>query len=125
MRLLWASLALLAVVLCGCRATRPSDDGLESTGGVAVTVDVIPMILRADTSASATVWVTVTDSGEPVADSTLVSLVASRGTIPSEVLTSGGGGLAVASYEPVTETGVVSIIAQALGVRDTMNITLY
>ncbi len=113
-------LALAVWTAGGCRSTQPEDKASES---VTVELDVIPIILAADTSETASVWVTVKENGMPAADSTRVRLVATVGTVPDEVLTLDG--LAVASYRPSRDTGVATIIAQAKGVRDTMNITLY
>ena len=119
---LLAALAVVAMLdLIGCRATQPNDD--PTPGTLSVDLAVIPLILPADTSHSATVWVTVLEGTEPVADSTKVSLVATSGTLPSEAYTSAG--LANTSYRPSLSTGVVTIIAQVKGVRDTMNITVY
>ncbi len=112
---------LMASLLAGCKATRP-DNG-TSPGHLTITGDVVPIILKADTSSTATVWVTVMEDGGPVADSTIVNLVATLGTVPSQVYTLDG--LAVASYTAVQEQGVATIVAQSLGARDTMTVTLY
>lgn len=111
----------LVLATWGCKASRPTTP--IPTGGIAVTVDVVPLIIPADTSSTATVWVTVLDSGIPVSDSTVVSMVATIGTVDSVAYTKDG--LAVATYRGSKETGVASVIAQSLGARDTMNITLY
>lgn len=116
------TLAVVATLdLVGCRASRPSEK--PEPGALSVDLAVIPLILPADTTKSATVWVTVLEGSEPVADSTKVWLVATAGTLPSEVYTSAG--LANTNYRPSRATGVVMIIAQVKGVRDTMNITVY
>jgi len=112
----------LVVASWGCKASKPTTPPIQ-TDGIAVTVDVVPLIIPADTSSTATVWVTVLDSGTPVTDSTAVSMVATVGTVDSVAYTKDG--LAVATYRAAKETGVASVIAQSLGARDTMNITLY
>ena len=66
----------LVVASWGCKASKPTTPPIQ-TDGIAVTVDVVPLIIPADTSSTATVWVTVLDSGTPVTDSTAVSMVAS------------------------------------------------
>lgn len=120
--LCWALLAALAIMwIPGCRATKP-DDSIPP-GQVSVEIDVVPILVPADSSERATVWVTVLQGGEPIADSTTVNLVTTLGVLPAEALTRGG--LAVASYQPASEAGVASIVAQARGVRDTMQVTLY
>ncbi len=119
---LLASLALVTVLdLLGCQATRPDDD--PQRGALSVDLAVIPLILPADTTQSATVWVTVLEGTEPVADSTRVWLVATSGHLPSAAYTSSG--VASTSFHPSLSTGVVTIIAQVKGVRDTMKITVY
>ncbi len=118
-RLLFAALVLAAI---GCKATKPDDPRVD-TRGVRLTVDVVPLIIPADSVSTATVWVTVLEDGNPVADSTKVSMVATSGTVDSCSYTTDG--LAVATYRAAKESGITSIIAQAMGIRDTMNITLY
>jgi hypothetical protein len=104
----------------GCQAARP---GAERPQGTRVTLDVVPLILPADTASVATIWVTVLEEDSPAADSTRVSLVATAGTVPAEVYTRDG--LGRAAYQACGEAGVVTVIAQAKGVRDSINITLY
>ncbi len=118
-RFLWAALTL---VLMGCKASKPADPG-GGPNGIHLNVDVVPLIIPADSSSTATVWVTVLEDGQPVADSTKVSLVATTGKVDPTIYTTDG--LAVATYQSAQVTGITSIIAQALGARDTMNITLY
>ncbi|MCK4414545.1 MAG: hypothetical protein KAY32_13475 [Candidatus Eisenbacteria sp.] len=117
----WATLTMsLLLAVLGCRAsqtTQPDDPQLS------IEVDVVPLILPADTSQTATVWVTVLDGKTPASDSTRVELVATLGTVPATVYTRDG--LATASFQSGREAGTAAIIAQCRGVRDTMMITLY
>jgi len=113
------ALALGVVQMHGCRGTAPETE----EAAVRVQVDVVPLILPADTTETASVWITVLAEGEPVADSTRIDLLATLGSISAEAYTRDG--LAVTSYRAAAVTGNVAIIAQARGVRDTMNITLY
>lgn len=114
--------AVLVLAVLGCRATKPDDSPVDTTG-VKITVDVVPLIIPADSSSTATVWITVLEDGDPVTDSTKVSMVATSGSIDSCTYTTDG--LAVATYRAPKQSGIASIIAQSLGARDTMNITLY
>jgi hypothetical protein len=121
-----AGVSLLALAcswllaLPGCRATRPPD---QPSGALTIDLAVLPQILPADTTKRATVWVTVLEGGDPVPDSTRVWLVVTAGTVPPEVLTTDG--LAITSYRPSLSTGIVTMIAQVKGVRDTMNLTIF
>ncbi len=124
-RLLGGGLLIVVLVagiaaLAGCRATKPDS---PSTGALTIDLTVVPQILPADTTKRATVWVTVLQGGEPVPDSTRVWLVATSGTIPAEAFTTDG--LATTSYRPGLSTGIVTLIAQVRGVRDTMNLTVF
>ncbi len=112
-------IGVVAAIL-GCRASRPEDD---TDTALSLKVDVVPLLLRADTSQTATVWVTVLERGSPAHDSTRVNLVATLGTVTSEVYTRDG--LAVTAYRAGSEAGSAAIIAQVRGVRDTMRVTLY
>jgi hypothetical protein len=116
-----AGLILTLLVLIGCRSSQPEDEVTERN--VLVSVDVVPMILEADTSKTATVWVTVMENSEPAPDSTIVNLVTTLGQIESQVCTVDG--LAVTDYRAAAQAGVATIIAQVRGVRDTMIVTLY
>lgn len=120
-------LAFLAAVLLAallgplaCRGTQPAD---EEPAGVSLALDVVPLVLRADTTQTATVWATLLEDGSPVVDSTRVSLVTTLGQVSEEAFTVDG--LAVATYRAAAEAGQASIVAQARGVRDTMRVTLY
>jgi hypothetical protein len=123
-----ATATLLAICLpvllqgvIGCRATQP--DSATAPDAISLDLDVIPLMVPADTARSATVWVTVLQGGNPVSDSTVVNLVTNLGTIPPQAYTRDG--LATTDYTPALEPGVAMIVAQARGVRDTMHITLY
>jgi len=116
--ILWVAATLVG--LAGCLASKPDDD---QAGTLTIDLAVVPQILPADTSKTATVWVTVLEGGDPVSDSTRVVLVATAGTVPPEVFTTDG--LAIASYRPALSTGIATLIAQVKGVRDTMNVTIF
>ena len=120
--LLTAAAVVLLLAAVGCRATQPDDS--PAPGTLSIDLDVVPLMVPADTTKRAVVWITVLDGGVPVSDSTLVSLVTNLGQInPVEALTIDG--LATSSYQPAAEAGVAMIVAQARGARDTMNITVY
>ena len=117
----WATLTMsLLLVLLGCRASRTTE---PEEAALTLTVDVVPLILPADTSETATVWVTVLEGEAPAVDSTRVDLVATLGTVPATVYTRDG--LATGSFRAGLAPGVAAIIAQCRGVRDTMMVTLY
>ena len=110
---------LLAPGLPGCRASRPEPE----EPGLALSVEAIPFLIEADTSATAQVWVTVLENSAPVADSTRVDLAASAGVLPAIAYTRDG--LATASYRAPGTAGSAFIVAQCRGVRDTTRITLF
>ena len=116
-----AFLLLLAGILLpvGCRSTAAPD----LHGGLTVSLDAVPLLLKADSSATSIIWATVLEKGRPVADSTRVSFVTTIGTISSEALTRDG--LATATYNPNGDAGLAAIIAQVRAVRDTVMITVY
>jgi len=111
----------LAIMLTSCRSTRPDDD---VANGVTVNVSIEPMVLKADTTETAVVWIEVKQNQVPVPDSTFVSLVTNLGSISETTLTEGGGGLATAIYKSTDEPGVGRIIAHSLGVKDTIAVIL-
>lgn len=106
--------------MLSCRSTsEPNPDN-----GLTLQLDAVPLLLKAaDTLEVATIWATVLQDGQPVADSTVVSMAASNGRIEAEALTRDG--LARATYYPGALTGIGSVIAQVKAVRDTVLITLY
>jgi hypothetical protein len=118
-----AFLLLLATILVpvSCRSTaRPEP---EPSGGITVSVDAVPLLLKADSSAISTIWATVLEKGQPVQDSTRVNFVTTVGTISAEALTRDG--LATAIFSPNGEAGLAAIIAQVRAVRDTVMVTVY
>jgi hypothetical protein len=114
-------LLFLAFILApvSCRSTAAPDP----TNGLTVSLDAVPLLLKADSSATSTIWATVLDKGHPVKDSTLVSFVTTKGTISGQAVTRDG--LATAIFNPHGETGLAAIIAQVRAVRDTVLITVY
>ncbi|MBD3333969.1 MAG: hypothetical protein GF355_00460 [Candidatus Eisenbacteria bacterium] len=114
-----AALGLL-LLLAACKT------GEETTGpvnGVELQLDVVPLLLKADTLSSSTVWATLLVKGEPAPDSTAVYFLASPGSIEPVAYTQDG--LAVATYTAAAEPGVAMVVAQAMALRDTVRITLY
>ena len=116
-----AFLLLLATTLVpvSCRSTA----GPDPNGGLTVSLDAVPLLLKADSSAVSTIWATVLEKGYPVRDSTLVSFVTTLGTISAEATTRDG--LATATFNPNGEAGLAAIIAQVRAVRDTVMVTVY
>ena len=119
-----AGIFLLAAVLLGlvpaCR-TQSNPTGPE--GDVDLRLDVVPLILKADSASTATVWATLLVRGEPAPDSTVVNFVVSQGAIDPVGYTVDG--LASATYTSGGEPGSAAIVAQAMTVRDTVVVTLY
>jgi len=121
-----AALALVLVLVLGaasglsCRtSTKPEDPP-----GLTLSLDAVPLLLKADSTSVATIWATVMEQGSPVADSTVVVFAASMGAITAEALTRDG--LARATYRAdQEEPGVASIVAQVRAVRDTVLVTVY
>jgi hypothetical protein len=116
-----ALLLLLATALvpASCRSTAAPD----ANGGLTVSLDAVPLLLKADSSSVSTIWATVLEKGHPVPDSTLVSFVTTLGTVPAQAITRDG--LATVSFDPHGETGLAAIIAQVRAVRDTVMVTVY
>jgi hypothetical protein len=112
-------MSLLLVVL-GCRASRTTE---PEAVGLSLAVDVVPATLPADTTQTATVWITVLEGPTPVGDSTRVALIATLGTVPEVAYTRDG--LATAEFRAGEAPGSAMLIAQCRGVRDTMMITLH
>jgi hypothetical protein len=114
-------LLFLTVVLVpvSCRSTAAPD----LNGGLTVSLDAVPLLLKADSIAVSTIWATVLEKGHPVRDSTLVSFVTTIGTISAEAMTRDG--LATATFNPNGEPGLAAIIAQVRAVRDTVMVTVY
>lgn len=102
-----------------CRSTAPPNP----TAGLTISLDAVPLLLKADSSATSTIWATVLEKGLPVKDSTLVSFVTTIGTISGEAVTRDG--LATATFNPQGESGLAAIIAQVRAIRDTVMITVY
>lgn len=112
-------LILPSLFIPSCRSTAAP----ERPDAISLKLDAMPMLLKADSASTSTVWATVLESGHPVADSTLVAFAASQGEITSSSPTRDG--LAQAVFAPRGQTGVVSIVAQVMAVRDTVQITVY
>ena len=118
--LLGLFVSIAAIALPSCRSSAPTDPN----GDMSVALDAVPLLLKADSVSTATIWATVLEHGHPVPDSTLVSLVASHGTIaPEQAYTRDG--LATAVFTPILEAGVAVIVAQVRAMRDTVEITVY
>ncbi len=110
----------LALTLLGsCRTEAPEDPN----GGLTLSLDAVPLLLKADSSSVSTIWCTVLEQGRPAADSTIVSFVATFGAITEEAATRDG--LARATFDPEGETGAAAIIAQVRALRDTVLVTVY
>lgn len=118
-----AFLLLLASILVpvSCRSTAGPDP--DTNRGIRLSLDAVPLLLKADSAAVSTIWATVLEDGQPVRDSTLVSFVTTVGTVPPAALTRDG--LASVPFDPDGETGLAAIIAQVRGVRDTVMVTVY
>jgi hypothetical protein len=112
-------LLVMTLVPISCRSTAAP----ERNVGLTVSLDAVPLLLKADSTSSSIIWATVLDKGVPVKDSTLVSFVATLGTIPAQALTRDG--LATVTFDPKGQTGLAAIVAQVRAVRDTVMITVY
>ena len=82
-----------------------------------------PLLLKADSSSTATIWATVLISDRPAPDSTVVNFASTLGTVTSEAYTRAG--LARAIFAAGDEPGTVAVVAQVLAVRDTVVLTVY
>jgi hypothetical protein len=109
----------MILVPVSCRSTA----GPDPSGGLTISLDAVPLLLKADSSAVSTIWATVLEKGHPVQDSTRVSFVTTLGTISAEAMTRDG--LATVTFNPNGETGLAAIIAQVRAVRDTVMVTVY
>lgn len=110
---------LFAIAFTACRTgTDPEDDKRLS-----LRLDSVPLLVLADSVSAATIWATVLEGTNPVADSTVVQFATSLGRIDTEAFTRDG--LARATFVAGRETGVAAIVAQSRGVRDTVLVTLY
>lgn len=106
-------------VLGSCRTEAPED----ASGGLTLSLDAVPLLLKSDSASVSTIWCTVLEKGRPAPDSTLVSFVATFGQITEEAATRDG--LARATFDPRGETGAAAIIAQVRALRDTVLVTVY
>lgn len=113
-------LLTVAVILPSCKT---GNDPVSPQTGIQLQLDVMPLLLKADTLSSSTVWATLKVNGEPAPDSTAVYFLASPGKIDPVAYTRDG--LAVVSYRSVNEPGIAIIVGQALAIRDTVRVTLY
>jgi hypothetical protein len=104
-------------------ACRTGSDTVGPDGDVVLRLDVVPLVLKADSTSTATVWATLLVKGKAAPDSTPVFFVASQGAIDEVAYTVDG--LATATYRSGPEPGSVAIVGQALAVRDTVIVTLY
>jgi hypothetical protein len=121
LRLLIAAGLLLLVAFgpSACRTSSPTGPG----NGITLSLDAVPLLLKADSTSVSTLWATVLDAGRPVRDSTVVYFAASLGVVTSQAVTRDG--LARATFTPSKTSGVAAVIAQVKAVRDTVLITVY
>lgn len=119
----FAALALVAFAVgtaaISCRTSTEPDPN----GGITIQLDSVPLLLKADSVSTATVWATVLSHGAPVPDSTVVQFAASLGIIETEARTKDG--LARVNFRAGKETGIAAVVAQTKAVRDTVLVTLY
>jgi hypothetical protein len=127
----WAGLAAVAAGLAAavllplalgplaCRTGSPT----EVTSDITLTLDAVPVLLKADSASVSSIWATVLQSGRPVRDSTVVYFASSLGHVTPEALTKDG--LARATYTPDPSPGVAAVVGQVMAVRDTVMITVY
>lgn len=117
-------LALLAFpALAALSSCRTGNDPVSPQDEIYLRLDAVPILLAADSSSTATIWATLLIKGRPAPDSTTVHFVASDGQIDPVGYTEDG--LASVIYMSSGEVGSVSIVGQALAVRDTVNLTIY
>lgn len=113
----WVFFAIL--ILLSCRSSTDPD----SQPALSLDLDAVPTLLKSDSTETATIWATVLEHGNPAADSTLVSFVATLGTVDPEAYTRDG--LARVIFTPGAEAGVAVVVAQVRAVRDTVLLTIY
>ena len=119
----WTTCLLLAVALALVLLSCRTSTGPGANGGLTLQLDSVPLLVKADSTSTATIWATVLENGKPVPDSTTVYFAASLGGVEAEARTKDG--LARAVFTAGGEIGVAAIVAQSLAVRDTVLLTLY
>jgi len=117
--LLVLTVAFLGLPQPGCRTSTPTDP----SGQISLELDAVPLLLKADSTGSSTIWATVLMSGRPAPDSTVVNFAASLGSVTPEAYTRDG--LARATFSAGTIAGIAAIVAQVRAVRDTVMVTVY
>ena len=75
-----------------------------------------------DSTASAEIWATVKQGGEPVRDSTVVVFATTVGSITAATITVDGLAVAMLASPGDGRPRQASVVAQALTVRDTLDI---
>lgn len=103
-----------------CRTSSEPDDPQKA---IDLRLDAVPLLLKADSSSTATIWATVLISDRPAPDSTVVNFASTLGTVTSEAYTRAG--LARAVFAAGDEPGTAAVVAQVLAVRDTVVLTVY
>ncbi len=116
-------LILIAILLLPAGISCRKSVAPEPHDELVVQLDAVPLLLKADSTGTSTIWATVLQGGAPVPDSTMVYFAAGVGEVPPEAYTRDG--LARVTYTPGRERGVAAIVAQVRAVRDTVLVTLY
>jgi len=120
-----SALCLLLVLLpltahLSCRTSAEPEDPQKS---ISLRLDAVPLLLKADSSSTATIWATVLISDRPAPDSTVVNFASTLGTVTAEAYTRAG--LARGVFVSAGEPGTAAVVAQVLAVRDTVVLTVY
>lgn len=117
----WTLLLLLCLVpSLSCRTSAGPDDARD---GIFISLDAVPMLLKADSTSASTIWATVLIANKPAPDSTMVYFVSTLGAVTSEASTRDG--LARAVFTPGDVPGAAAVVAQVMAVRDTVVLTVY
>ena len=117
------SLVLLAAALwvgsCAFSVAPTSSAGRDVTLELAAFPD---RVSAEDSTATAEVWATVKQSGKPVRDSTVVVFATTVGIITAATITLDGLAVAMLTGPGDGRPRQASVVAQALTVRDTLDI---
>ncbi|MFT5090865.1 MAG: hypothetical protein ACI8PG_005246 [Planctomycetota bacterium] len=112
---------LLGLFVVGCALSVAPTNSADRQ--IALELAAFPDRLSAEDSTSqAEIWATIKRGDKPVADSTLVVFATTAGTITASVLTRDGLAVAVLTSPGDGRPQRVEIIAQALTIRDTLEV---
>jgi len=114
-------LLLFAWIIAGC-ALSVAPTNSESRQ-ITLELTAYPgRVSASDSTATAEIWATILKGNKPIADSTLVVFASTAGSITPSSLTRDGLAIAVLQSVGDGRPQRVEIVAQALSVRDTLEV---